>query len=241
MHRARWSGLCRARLTGRPRVGAPGQAAAECRCRRGRMPMPSMRRAGGQPPVGLAGQPPAALMDRPMMGPAQHHQVVEVGGVAVQPVPQLMGLPQARGRWQSGTTQPPSRTAIVAAGVVLAGGTVAVVATAERPAEYMFGSMGGTYQARIPTQAPNPNCGQPAATDAARSGSVRHGPNGPTQRARRPHGARIPRATKPGEQRAQEPWLRPGDCLDPRTPGHRPRRVHGPNIRDHQPRQAHGA
>jgi hypothetical protein len=46
---------------------------------------------GGGPPVGLAGQPPAALMDRPMMSPAQQeHQPVlggQAGGDQIQPHP----------------------------------------------------------------------------------------------------------------------------------------------------------
>jgi hypothetical protein len=49
-------------------------------------------RAGGQPPVGLSLPPPAALVDRPMMGPPHQHQVGQVGGAAVQPGPQTMGL-----------------------------------------------------------------------------------------------------------------------------------------------------
>ena len=52
----------------------------------------SMRWAGGQAPIRAADEPPAALMDRPMVGPAQQGQVLEVGGAAVQPVPQMMGL-----------------------------------------------------------------------------------------------------------------------------------------------------
>jgi hypothetical protein len=47
---------------------------------------------GGQPAVGAAGQPPAALMDRAVVGPAHQGQVSEVGGAAMQPVPQMMGL-----------------------------------------------------------------------------------------------------------------------------------------------------
>ena len=57
----------------------------------------SMRWGGGQPPVGLVLQLPAALMDRPMMGSAHQDQVVQVGGAAVQPVPQVMGLTPGQG------------------------------------------------------------------------------------------------------------------------------------------------
>ena len=52
----------------------------------------SMGWAGGQAPIGPADAPPAALMDRPMVRPAQQGQVLEVGGAAIQPVPQMMGL-----------------------------------------------------------------------------------------------------------------------------------------------------
>src|SRR5215216_4006802 len=52
----------------------------------------SMRWMGGQATVGAAGQPPAALVDRPMMGPAQQGQVGQVGGAAVEPVDQVVAL-----------------------------------------------------------------------------------------------------------------------------------------------------
>ena len=48
--------------------------------------------AGGQPTIRLAGQPPAAVMDGPMVSPAQQDQIRQVGGAAVQPVPQVMTL-----------------------------------------------------------------------------------------------------------------------------------------------------
>jgi len=51
-----------------------------------------MRWDGGQPAIRLAGQPPAAVMDGPMVGPAQQDQIGQVGGAAVQPVPQMMTL-----------------------------------------------------------------------------------------------------------------------------------------------------
>jgi hypothetical protein len=47
---------------------------------------------GGELAVGLAGQPPAALMDRAMVGPAHQGQVAKVGRAAVQPVAQMVGL-----------------------------------------------------------------------------------------------------------------------------------------------------
>src|SRR5215216_902162 len=57
----------------------------------------SMRWMGGQATVGAAGQPPAALVDRPMMGPAQQGQVGQVGGAAVEPVDQVVALAPAQG------------------------------------------------------------------------------------------------------------------------------------------------
>ncbi len=52
---------------------------------------------GGEPAIGLAGQPPAALMDRPMMGPAHQGQVGQIGRATMQPVPQMMGLTPGQG------------------------------------------------------------------------------------------------------------------------------------------------
>jgi hypothetical protein len=40
----------------------------------------------------MALQPPPALVDRAMMSPAQQRQVGKVGGAAVEPVAQVMGL-----------------------------------------------------------------------------------------------------------------------------------------------------
>ena len=52
----------------------------------------SIRSSGAEPAVGSAGQLPAALMDRPMMGTAQQGEIPEVGRAAVDPVPQMMTL-----------------------------------------------------------------------------------------------------------------------------------------------------
>src|SRR5215211_4376741 len=52
---------------------------------------------GGQPSVGLVLESPAALVDRPMMGPAHQGQVVQVGRAAIQPVDQMMGLAPGQG------------------------------------------------------------------------------------------------------------------------------------------------
>jgi hypothetical protein len=47
---------------------------------------------GGQAAIRVAGQPPAALMDRPMMRPAHQRQVGQIGRAAMQPMPQMMRL-----------------------------------------------------------------------------------------------------------------------------------------------------
>ena len=70
----------------------------------------SMRWGGGQPAIGVAGQPPAALVHRPMMGPAHQGQVLKVGRAAVEPVAQMVGLAPGRGSVAAGHAQPPSRT-----------------------------------------------------------------------------------------------------------------------------------
>src|SRR5215218_6497659 len=57
---------------------------------------------GGQPPVGLVLELPAALMDRPMMGSAHQDQVVQVGRAAIQPVDQMMGLTPGKGTITAG-------------------------------------------------------------------------------------------------------------------------------------------
>ena len=63
------------------------------------MPMPvgPVGWGGGEPPVGPAGQPPAALMDGPVMGPAHQGQVREVGGASVEPVLEVVGLAPGQG------------------------------------------------------------------------------------------------------------------------------------------------
>jgi hypothetical protein len=48
--------------------------------------------SGGELSVGVALQSPASLMDRSMMGSAQQGQVGQVGGAAMEPVAQMMGL-----------------------------------------------------------------------------------------------------------------------------------------------------
>ena len=111
----------RVRLGG-PRWSRPawsGQAAADCRwwSRQARRRGPavdwrrppgrsggggwalgsSIRWAGRQPAVRATGQSPAALMDRPMMGPAHQRQILEVGRAAMEPVAQMVGLAPGRG------------------------------------------------------------------------------------------------------------------------------------------------
>ncbi len=51
-----------------------------------------MRWDGGQPAVGLALEPPAALMDGAMVGAAEQGQVGQVGGAAMEPVVQVVGF-----------------------------------------------------------------------------------------------------------------------------------------------------
>src|SRR5215203_4723016 len=79
-----------------PRPGAPGQLEVGVLPRRsggGRLSsVGSMLWGGGRPPVRASDQPPAALMDRPMMGPAHQDQVVQIGRAAIQPMLEMVGL-----------------------------------------------------------------------------------------------------------------------------------------------------
>ena len=52
---------------------------------------------GGEPPVGAADQPPAALMHRPVMGPAQQGEVRQIRRATIYPVPQMMGIAPGQG------------------------------------------------------------------------------------------------------------------------------------------------
>jgi hypothetical protein len=52
---------------------------------------------GGESPVGAAGQLPAALVDGPMVAAAEEGQVGQVGGAAVQPGDQVVGLAPGKG------------------------------------------------------------------------------------------------------------------------------------------------
>ena len=54
--------------------------------------MSPMRWRGEQPAIWLSGQPPAALVHGSVVGPAQQGQVGQVGGAAVDPVAQMVGL-----------------------------------------------------------------------------------------------------------------------------------------------------
>jgi hypothetical protein len=56
----------------------------------GRNGSSSVRRGGGELAVGVAVQPPAALVHGTVMGAAQQHEVGEVGRAAVQPVAQVV-------------------------------------------------------------------------------------------------------------------------------------------------------
>ena len=61
-----------------------------------------MRWGGGEAPVGVAVQPPAALMHRAMMGPAEQGQIGQVGGATMEPVPEMMGFAPGRGPLAAG-------------------------------------------------------------------------------------------------------------------------------------------
>jgi hypothetical protein len=60
----------------------------------------SMRWGGGEAAVGVAVKSPAALMDRPVVGPAHQGQIGQVGGAAVQPMAEMAA------RWAAVTTRP---------------------------------------------------------------------------------------------------------------------------------------
>src|SRR5829696_4208614 len=62
---------------------------------------------GGQPAIRLAGQPLAALMDRAVVGPAQQGQVGQVGGAAMEPVPQMVGVAPGQGPFTVGEDTAP--------------------------------------------------------------------------------------------------------------------------------------
>ena len=59
--------------------------------------MSPMRWGGDQPAIGTALQPPAALMHGPVMRPAEQSQIRQVGGAAMEPVAQMMGLTPGQG------------------------------------------------------------------------------------------------------------------------------------------------
>ena len=86
--RHRWAG------GGWGRLPVRGQAAVGCRRALG------CRRCGGvavQLAVRAAGQLPAALMDRPVVGSAQQGQVGQVGGAAMEPVAHVVGFAPGQG------------------------------------------------------------------------------------------------------------------------------------------------
>jgi hypothetical protein len=106
-----WRGPCRgrapsARLARGAGILAPATHPALGRMaasgfRRRRMPsggrMSPRRWGGGEAASRPAGQPPAPLVHGPMVGPAQQGQVGQVGGAAVEPVAQMVGLTPAQG------------------------------------------------------------------------------------------------------------------------------------------------
>ena len=64
--------------------------------------MSSVGWGGGEVAVGGAGELPAALVDRPVVGPAHQGQVGEVGGAAVEPVAQVVGFAPGQGALAAG-------------------------------------------------------------------------------------------------------------------------------------------
>ena len=120
----------------------------------------SMRWGGDQAAVGVAGQPPAALMDRPMMGPTHQGQVGQVGRAAMQPVPQMMGLTPAQRPITAGDAQPPSRTARAARWAAV---TTRVVRPTSRGWVGAPPRIGGSLAAAVRSRAatpPSPRCGR---------------------------------------------------------------------------------
>src|SRR5215207_1284570 len=86
---------------GMPALGADsggGLRQGEMRAGSGCASLSSVRRVasvgwgGGEVAVGAAGQLPAPLMDRPMVGSAHQGQIGQVGGAAIDPVPQVVAL-----------------------------------------------------------------------------------------------------------------------------------------------------
>ena len=53
--------------------------------------------AGGEAAVGAADQLPALLMHGPMMGPAHHGQIGQVGRATIHPVVEMMGVAPGQG------------------------------------------------------------------------------------------------------------------------------------------------
>src|SRR5215213_7287521 len=86
-HAVAWHGGQRSRAVGRwpSAMGGSGGLVS------------SMWWGGGELSVGAADEPPAAVMDGPMMGPADQGQVVQVGGTTLQPMPDVMGFTPGQG------------------------------------------------------------------------------------------------------------------------------------------------
>jgi hypothetical protein len=57
---------------------------------------------GGEAAVGLSGESPAALMHGAVVGSAQQGEVGQVGGAAMEPVPQMMGFAPGQGPFTVG-------------------------------------------------------------------------------------------------------------------------------------------
>ena len=115
----------RASATARGAGVRPGSAVARTRgsrrscCRSGGGAGSSMRWGGGELAVGVSAQPPAALMDRPMMGPAQQDQVGQIRRAAMQPVAHMMGFAPG---WRPPTAREPTAAVPHGQGAALGGG-----------------------------------------------------------------------------------------------------------------------
>ena len=85
---ARWSG----RLGSRHAPGTVARDAPWDGVPSGGTPVSSVWWGGAEPAVGAAGQLPAALMDGPVVASAEEGEIRQVGGAAVDPMVEMMGV-----------------------------------------------------------------------------------------------------------------------------------------------------
>ena len=57
---------------------------------------------GAEAAVGSADEPPAAVMDGPVMRPTDQGEVVQVGGATIQPMPHMMAFTPGQGAAAAG-------------------------------------------------------------------------------------------------------------------------------------------